>query len=44
LAAGVGGEAGAIEREVTRRLAPAILRELIRLTVKDMMGQRKTRR
>jgi hypothetical protein len=42
-AAGVGGEADAIEREVMRRVGPSIHAELIRLAVQDAVGQRKPR-
>lgn len=36
LAAGIGGEAGAIEKEVVQRLAPGIHPDLIKLAVQDV--------
>lgn len=42
-AAGVGGEANAIEKEVLRRLAPGIHPDLISLAVRDVVERRKPR-
>ena len=42
-AAGVGGQAGAIEKEVSRRLAPEIPPALLELAIRDVLGQRKPR-
>lgn len=42
-AAGVGGEAAAIEREVRRRLGPEIPFELIEMAVEDVLGDRRPR-
>jgi len=39
-AAGVGGEADAIEKEVLRRLGPGVQPELVKLAVQDVMEQR----
>ena len=42
-AAGVGGEADEIEKEVVRRLNSGIHPKLIKLAVQDVMDQRKPR-
>jgi hypothetical protein len=42
-AAGVGGDADAIEKEVIRRLGDGIHAELVKLAVQDVMEQRKPR-
>jgi hypothetical protein len=42
-AAGVGGEADAIEREVVRRVGRGIRPELIKLAVQDAVEQRRKR-
>jgi hypothetical protein len=42
-AAGVGGEAEAIEREVMRRISHTIHPELIKLAVQGALDQRKPR-
>jgi hypothetical protein len=42
-AAGVGGEADAIEKEVMRRLGHGVHPELIKLAVQDATGGRKPR-
>jgi hypothetical protein len=42
-AAGVGGEAGAIERELTRRVGHGVHPELIKLAVRDAVERRRPR-
>jgi hypothetical protein len=42
-AAGIGGGAEAIEREVRRRVAPEIAEELVRMAVEDVVGGRRPR-
>ena len=42
-AAGVGGEADAIEKEVLWRLGPGVQPELVRPAVQDVMEQREPR-
>ena len=42
-AAGIGGEANEIEREVIRRVIQGIRPELIRLAVADAVEQRRSR-
>jgi hypothetical protein len=42
-AAGVGGEADAIEKEVMRRVGPGIQPELIKLAARDAVGRRRPR-
>ncbi len=42
-AAGVGGEADAIDKEVLRRLGPGVSRERIKPAVQDAMERRKPR-
>ncbi len=42
-AAGVGGEAGAIEREVQRRLGPGVALELVRMAIEDVLDGRRPR-
>ena len=43
-AAGVGGEADDIEKEVLRRLGTGVHPDLVRLAVQDVIDQRKPRR
>jgi hypothetical protein len=42
-AAGVGGEADAIGREVLRRVGPGISPELVKLAIQDVLERRKPR-
>ena len=42
-AAGIGGEAAAIEREVMRRVSPGIHPELVKLAVEDALENRRPR-
>lgn len=42
-AAGVGGQAEAIEKEVVRRLAPGIPPALLELAIHDVLERRKPR-
>lgn len=42
-AAGVGGEADAIEREVRRRFGPEIAPELVKLAIDDVLAGRRPR-
>jgi hypothetical protein len=43
LAAGVGGEAGAIEREILRRVGTGVPPELVKLAVQDVLEGRRPR-
>jgi len=42
-AAGVGGEADAIEREVLRRIGPGVPPELVKMAIQDAMERRRPR-
>jgi hypothetical protein len=42
-AAGIGGEADAIEKEVMRRVGPKTHPEIVKLAVKDALESRKPR-
>ena len=42
-AAGIGGDADAIEKEVTRRVSPGIHPKIVKLAVKDALEPRKLR-
>jgi hypothetical protein len=42
-AAGVGGEADAIERAVLRRLGPSVPPELVKVAVQDVVERRRPR-
>jgi hypothetical protein len=43
VAAGIGGKAHTIEREVTRRLRPGIQPDMVKLAVQDAVEGRKPR-
>jgi hypothetical protein len=42
-AAGLGGEADAIEREVVRRVGPGVATELVKLAIQDVLERRRPR-
>jgi hypothetical protein len=42
-AAGIGGDADAIEREVVRRVGPGVAAELVKLAIQDILERRRPR-
>ncbi len=42
-AAGIGGEGGAIEREVLRRVGPGVAPELVKVAIQDVLEGRRPR-